>query len=161
MLGSFQHSRDNVQCGVMFNVPGNGLGVTLFNDRAVAIDKGEIVLIGYDPDGSAGLTQGMQALDIATSSFVIYTAVALEAVAVDEIGYFQVSGFCADADVDGTTDVAKGDFLEVLNGADGMIKAGTTRTLGSCAIALEAVVADADTSAEVYLIGEPHTIEAT
>ena len=161
MLGSFQHSRDNVQCGVLFNVAGHGAGITLFNDRATAIDKGEIVLIGYDPDGSAGLTQGMQALDIATSTFVVFTAVALESVAVDAIGYFQISGYCADADVDGTTDVAKGDFLEVLNTADAMIKAGTTRTLGSCAIALEAVTADADTSAIVYLIGEAHTIEAT
>ena len=161
MLGSFQHSRDRNQVGVTFNVPGNGKGITLFNDRATAIDKGEIVLIGYDPDGTNGLLQGMQALDVATSTFVVFTAVALESVAVDAIGYFQVSGYCADADVDGTTDVAKGDFLEVINGADGMIKAGTSRTLGSCAIALEAVTADADTSAEVYLIGESHTIEST
>ena len=163
MLGSFQHSRDNVQVGAMFNVPGNGRGVTLFNDRVGAIAKGEVVLIGYDPDGSNGLLQGMQALAVATSSFVVITAVAMEAVAVDAIGYFQISGVCSYALVDGTADVVAGDFLEVINAGTAFIKAGTSRTLGSGAIALGAQATDlgAGTATPVYLIGEAHTIEAT
>ena len=85
MLGKHVNSRDNVQVGVMFNAPGNGRGITLFNDQASAIALGDVVLIGYDPDGSAGLTQGMQALAPATSTFVVFTAIAMEAVAVDAI----------------------------------------------------------------------------
>jgi len=160
MLGSFQHSRDNVQAGVTFNVA-NGKGITLFNDTAGAIAKGQIVLIGYDVDGNDGLLEGVQCIACATNSFVIYTAVAMEIVAVDAIGYFQVSGVCSYALVDGTADVVAGDFLEVINAGEAMIKAGASRTLGSCAIALGAMATDAGTATPVLLIGEPHTIESS
>ena len=162
MLGKLINSRDDVQAGVMFNTEGNGMGVTLFNDRSDAIVKGEPVLIGYDVDGNDGLIEGMQCLDIATNSFVIYTAVAMEAVAVDAIGYFQISGVCTYALVDGTSaDVVAGDFLEVINAGTALIYAGTARTLGSCAIALASQAANSEVATSCYLFGEPHTIESS
>lgn len=161
MLGSFQHSRDRVQVGTMFNVLGNGLGILLFNDQASAIAKGDVVVVGYDPDGTSGLAQGMQAHAPATSTTIYaYTAIALEAVAVDAVGYFQVSGVCQ-AFVDGTADVVAGDFLEVLNGTNELIKEGTTKATGSVGIALEAQAEDSNVLISIYKIGERHFIQAT
>ena len=160
MLGKHVNSRDNVQVGIMFNTEGNGQGISLFNDQASVIALGDVVLIGYDPDGTNGLLQGMQALAPATSTFVVYTAIAMESVAVDDVGYFQISGVCQ-AFIDGTADVVAGDFLEVLNGTNELIKAGTSRTLGSSAIALEAQATDSNVLKSIYKFGEAHTIEAT
>lgn len=159
MLGKLVNSRDDVQVGIMFNTEGNGMGISLFNDQATAIALGDIVLVGYDPDGTAGLTQGMQALAPATNTFNVYTAVAMEAVAVDAVGFFQLSGVC-DAFIEGTTDVAAGDFLEVLNGENEYKKDGAARTTVSSAIALAAQAANSNVLTSVYKIGEPHTIAA-
>ena len=159
MIGMREDIRDKLVTGTLFDVPPNGVGITLFNDQASAIALGDVVVVGYDPDGSNGYTQGMQALAAATSSFVVFTAVALEAVAVDVIGYFQITGV-VDAFVEGTTDVAKGDFLEVLNGENEWKKDGAARTTVSGAVALAVQAADSNVLTSVLLIGESHTIAA-
>ncbi len=68
-------------------------------------------------------------------------------------------GYC-EALVDGTTDVAKDDFLEVLNGADGAIKDATTQSTKSFAIACEAQT-DSDTLTDVYVLGVPAVISGS
>ena len=160
MLGSFVNSRDNVQVGRMFNAPGGGMGISLFNDQASAIAVGDIVVVGYDPDGTNGRLQGMQAHAPATSAFNVYTAVCIKACAVDAVGYFQLSGVVS-AFVDGTADVVAGDFLEVLNGTNEFIKDATSRSALSSAIALASQATDSNVAIDVYKIGEGHTISAT
>ena len=161
MLGGFVNSRDDVQVGKMFNTPGgNGMGISLFNDQASAIAVGDVVLVGYDPDGNNGLLEGMQALAPATMAFVVYTAICIKACAVDKVGYFQLSGV-VDAYVKGDTDVAKGDFVEVLNGTNEYILDGTARTTVSSAMALAASTDAGNNLTSIYKIGEPHTIAAS
>ena len=64
-----------------------------------------------------------------------------------------IQGVCQ-ALVDGTTDVANGAFLEVLNAGTGFVlDHATAPTVNAMAIAREAVTADENTEAEVYLIG--------
>ena len=159
MIGLRTDSRDKMNAGMVFDVPPNGVGITLFNDQASVIALGDVVLVGYDPDGTNGYTQGVQALAPATAAYPVFTAVALEAVAVDAIGYFQISGV-VNAFIEGTTDVAAGDFLEVLNGENEWKKDGAARTLVSGAVALAAQAADSNVLTSVLLIGEGHNIAA-
>lgn len=156
MLGKKVNSRDNVQAGVMFNVS-NGQGITLFNDTASPIALGDVVQIIYDVDGNNGLLEGMQCETPAATAWVTYTAIALEIVAVDAIGFFQVSGVC-DAFVEGTSAVAKGDFLEVLDAENELKKEGTVRTANNTAIALAAQAAGSNVLISIYKFGEAHVI---
>jgi len=74
------------------------------------------------------------------------------AIADDAFGWVQVYGE-AECLVDGTTDVAAGDFLEVINSGTAAIKEGTALAKGSFAVAVDAVTADAATQATVFLTG--------
>ena len=55
--------------------------------------------------------------------------------------------------VNGSTSVAKDDFLEVINGADNLVKDGTAQTTNSVAIATEAQTSSSDTLTDVYMLG--------
>ena len=160
MLGLRTDVRDKLNTGMIFDVGVNGVGITLFNDQAGALAIGTVVQVIYDPDGTNGLTQGMQAGAPASTAWVTFTAIALESVGVDAIGYFQIAGVC-DALVEGTTDVAAGDFLEVLNTEVSFKKDGTSRTANSAAVALAAQAADSAVLTSVLLIGEAHVIAAS
>ena len=62
-----------------------------------------------------------------------------------------------DALVEGTTDVAAGDFLKIAQATSttGYLKDGTSKTTSSHAIAHAAQTANSNVAAKVYLIGEP------
>ena len=122
-----------------------------------AIAVGDVVEVGYDPDGNNGILEGMQALTPATRTFPVVTAVCIKACPVDTVGYFQLSGV-VNAYVEGTADVAKGDYLEVLNATNEYILDGTARTTVSSAMALAVSVDAGNNLISVYKIGEQHTI---
>jgi hypothetical protein len=63
--------------------------------------------------------------------------------------------------VEGTTDVAKDDYLELLNTEKSAKKDGTTRTTNSFAIACEAQAANSAVLIEVELLGMPAICAAT
>jgi len=157
MLGKLVNSRDIVQAGVMFNVEGNGMGIMLFNDTAGVIALGDVVQIIYDVDGNDGLIEGMQCGTPEATAWATFTAVALESVAVDDVGQFQISGV-VDAYVEGTSAVAKGDFLEVLDGENEYKKEGTVRTANNAGIALAAQAAGSNVLISIYKFGEAHVI---
>ena len=56
--------------------------------------------------------------------------------------------------MEGTTDVAKDDFLEVLNTEDSFKKDASTRSTNSVAIAQEAQASNSEVLTNVYLLGE-------
>lgn len=119
--------------------------------------KGEFQIISWDGDE---LTSP-QITDPAT--LAVYQEVGVLTKAMTAAGYawVQVAGKC-EALVDGTTDVAKDDYLEVLNGAISATKDATARSVNSVAIACEAqATAGSTTLADVILLGGPVIIAAT
>ena len=71
-----------------------------------------------------------------------------------------ISGDC-DALVSGSSNVAKDDFLEVVNGADNFIKDASSRSENSVAIAREAYTSAADVLKKVSLLGERVIVAAS
>ena len=120
-------------------------------------EKGEILVRSYDGDEE----YNPKALAAATATFGQKIVVASED--QGSTAGFQwciIEGNC-EALVDGTTDVAKDDFLEVLNGADGLTKDGSSRSGGSVAIAREAQTTNSDVLTDVYVFSETATIAAS
>lgn len=134
-------------------------GKTVYEYLYVPADtvQGEVLVKSFDGDEETN----PKAVEAATATFQQKVVVASE-----DQGSTAGFQWCAvegeiQALVDGTTDVAKDDFLEVINGADGLTKDGTSRTTVSVAIAREAQATNADTLTNVYLIGEGNTIAAS
>lgn len=126
--------------------------IYLYNATAAAIVVGQCVLIEYT--GLPGTNP--QAIALAAKTAIYYhLAVALEAIADLGKGWFAITG-PVDALVEGTTDVAIGDFLKVTAGTSstGLIKDGTTKTEDSYAIAHAAQAANSNVLTKVWLIGD-------
>lgn len=88
--------------------------------------------------------------------------VAMEAVGATSWGWFAFQGY-VECGVEGTTDVAAGDFLLVSAGVSttGLVKDATTRSKRSCAIAMEAQASNAVVTTRVYLLGDLFSVSAT
>ncbi len=115
---------------------------------------GQVVAVKYSE------TYGYCFGAVATTDFPVLTGVTPALIGASVPGLVQVCGTC-EALVDGdTTDVAAGDFLEVLNGATAFVKDGAARTTVSAAVAVDANAAAAALKT-VMLIPEQHTIAAT
>jgi len=111
--------------------------------------KGEFQIIGFDGDEEYSPKVG----DAGTLAVYQEVGVVLEEHTAAGYAWVQVAGVC-EALVDGTTDVAKDDYLEVLNTAVSAVKDGTARSVNSVAIAREAqTVAGSTTLADVELLG--------
>lgn len=70
-----------------------------------------------------------------------------------EFAWGQVRGICQ-ALVNGTMDVAKDNYLEILNGADNFVLDSTVRSVNSVAIACEAYTDSTDALKTVHLLGD-------
>ena len=119
--------------------------------------KGQVLVRVYDGDEETN----PKAIAVATSS--VYQRLVVATKDQGATAGFQwcvIEGECS-ALVNGTTDVAKDDFLEILTTASSLVKDATSRSTNSGAIARGAVTANADTLSPVYLIGERVIIAAT
>lgn len=85
----------------------------------------------------------------------VYQQVGVASVTTTAAGWlwYQIKGD-AEALVEGTTDVAVGDFLEVLTTETSFKKDGTSRTTNSPCIAQEAQAANSSVLTNVYLFGD-------
>lgn len=85
---------------------------------------------------------------------VKYVGVATEAIATGNWTWIVVQGY-TDALVEGTTDVAKDDYLKFVSSSSttAPIKDGTARTTNSAAIARAAQTANSEVSTAVYILG--------
>lgn len=119
--------------------------------------KGQLYTLTYDGDEATNPTGSANA----TSTVYQYLVVATKTSTTAGFQWAQYKGDCDFALVDGTTDVAKDDFLEVINAGTAMIKDATSRSALSVAIAREAQTANAATATLVYLIGDRVTNAAT
>lgn len=144
--------RNRAEVGETFNVPPNGRGISLYNATGSAIVVGEVVWIGYEEaDGKE-----MVANVVANKSFPVRTAVAIEAIANEEIGLFQTQGECL-ALVMGAA-VLAGDYLEAVASNVYFAEDGASRTTVSAAVALEVWATSSSALKKVFLLGEQHTI---
>lgn len=119
--------------------------------------KGEVLARVYDGDEETN----PKAIQPATSS--VYQKMVVATQDQGATAGFQwcvIEGEC-DGLVNGTTDVAKDDFLEVLNGTSAFVKDATSRSTNSGAIAREAVTANANTLSKIYLFGERSIVAAS
>lgn len=125
--------------------------VSAYNETGSASAKGEVATIAYSND------YGTEVIAAATTTFPVRTAVGVKAYAQHELGWWQIAGE-AEALVEGTTDVAAGDFLEVLNTETAFKKDGASRTTVSGAVAIDAQATNSAVLSTVRLIPEQHTI---
>lgn len=137
----------------------NGVGtgeyreeVFLYNNTGGATVVGQCGLLEYTGLG----TTNPQIVALAAKTAIYYhLVVAMEAVAAAGGVWCAVQG-PADILVEGTTDVAVGDFLKAVAGTSttALIKDGTTKTEDSYAIAHAAQAANSAVLTKCYLIGE-------
>jgi len=138
--------------GIEFTDKDGNTYISAYNETGGDISAaGTVVTLGYSND------YGVEAIAVATTSFPVRTAVSLGAVSEHDLAWFQVGGE-AEAGVEGTSDVAAGDFLEVLNGESAFKKDGSSRTTVSAAVAVDAQSENEVVVVTVRLINEQHTI---
>lgn len=113
---------------------------------------GDVVVISYDEDGP-------ETAAAATSTVYQQVGVVCTAATVGLEVLLQTRGF-AEAYVEGTTDVAAGDFLEVLNGENELKKDGT-RSANSVAVAVDAQAENKNVLSTVFMLGERALIAAS
>lgn len=125
--------------------------VRLINNSGGALVKNQVVLVEYTGLG----TTNPGVITVAAKTPNYFAVVATEAVAASAFSWFVFQGY-VDALVEGTTDVAVGDFLKLVAGTSstGFIKDGTAKTTKSFAIAHAAQATDSAVAAKVYLFGE-------
>lgn len=128
------------------------LAVRLYNGTGGATVVGRVYRIAFDGDEE---TNPKAAACVTLASVYQNVVVALEVTADATWGWFAIQGYCQ-AFVEGTTDVAKDDFLTVNDAtdADAFIGDTTTRTVNSFAIACEAQADNSAVLKRVYLFGD-------
>lgn len=128
------------------------LAIRLYNATGGAMVKGRVYKLAFDGDEE---TNPSAVAVVTLASVYQNVVVALEDVAATSWGWFAFQGYC-DAFVEGTTDVAKDDFLTCNDATDddAFIGDTTTRTVNSMAIACAAQAANSAVLTQVYLFGD-------
>jgi len=121
-----------------------------------ALTLGKVYQLTYSQ--TAG--QEVQTATPATIGGPTITAVARRAEKAGDIVWLQKGGQC-EAYVEGTTDVAAGDFLEVLNGENDFKKDGSALSENSAAVAVDAQSDNSAVLVTVMLINKVHQIAAS
>ena len=100
---------------------------------------------------------------VAPATLTVYQEIAVNPTlqgATAGFQWCQTRGIC-NVLTDGTTDIAKDDFLEVLNTETALTKDSTARSVNSVGIACEAQTDATDTLTSVQLLGDRVIIAAT
>lgn len=128
------------------------LAVRLYNGTGAAMVAGRVYRIAFDGDEE---TNPSAVACVTLASVYQNVVVALEDTAAASWGWFAIQGYC-DAFVEGTTDVAKDDFLTCNDATDddAFIDDTTARTVNSFAIACAAQADNSAVLTRVYLFGD-------
>lgn len=135
--------------GVAGQIRHEGNRIYIYAYCAGAETRGNVRVISYDGDEETNPTAGTPA----TSSVYQKIGVAMKTTSAAGFLWYQLQGD-AEALVEGTTDVAKDDFLEVLNGEVSFKKDSATRSTNSVGIAQEAQTTNSAVLTNIYLTGE-------
>ena len=116
------------------------LCVRLYNATGAAMVTGRVYRVAFDGDEE---TNPSAVACVTLANVYQNVVVAMSDVAITSWGWFAIQGYCQ-AFVEGTTDVAKDDFLTVNDATDddAFIDDTTARTINSFAIACEAQAAN-------------------
>lgn len=142
--------------GAQGSVRAQGSNIDIYAYIPEAKAKGEFQVITHDGDEE----YSPKVADPATLAVYQYVGVLLEAQTAAGYAWVRIKGKVK-ALVDGTTDVAKDDYLEVLNNTVGAVKDATTRSVNSVAIAREAQATNENTLTDVELLGDRAIIAAS
>jgi hypothetical protein len=113
-----------------------------------------------DINAASGDVVAGQTAAPATLAVYHYVGAPQRAYAQYEIAQIQVGGE-GELLVDGTTDVAKADYLEVINGGTSAVKDGTSRTVNAIAMASEAQATNSAVLIDVVFLGVPIQVAAS
>lgn len=130
--------------------------VRLYNATGGALVAGATYMVDFDGDEETN----PKVIACAAVTVDVQVVIAQEATATASWGWFTYAGYC-DALVEGTTDVAKDDYLKIVAGtsATSFIKDGTARTSDSGAIATAAQTANSSVLTKVFLLGDRFDID--
>ena len=128
------------------------LAVKLYNGTGAACVVGAPYIVTFDGDEETN----PKVATVASLAVYQHVVVALEATAAAAWGWFAIQGTVALTAVEGTTDVAKDDFLKIVTAtsAVSMIKDAATRSTASFAIACEAQAANSVVNIRCFLLGD-------
>ena len=134
-----------------------GWQIRLYYPSGSALSIGSVVKIAY-----TGQSSGDPQCIACVSGSAAYdrVVVAVNATASGNWDWFWIEGIC-NALVEGTTDVAVGDYLlvDISTAAGSFSKDGAALTANSAAIAMAAQAANSSVLAKVRLLGERVTIQ--
>lgn len=118
---------------------------------------GTPLVVTYDGD------EEIMVSGVAPATLAVYQEIAIVprlAGSVAEFMWCQTRGVCS-ALVNGTTDVAKDDYLEVINAGTALVDDSTARSVNSVAIACEAYTLTPDALKSVVLLGDRVIVAAS
>lgn len=147
--GAIRYSEYVDSSGVNTHEP--QIQVRLYNATGGACVVGRPYMVTYDGDEETNPSVTTPAA-VSAPCWVVF---ATEATATASWGWFTIAGY-DDVLVEGTTDVAKDDFLKITAAttATAMLKDGTTKTTDSIAIACAAQASNSEVLTKCYIIGE-------
>lgn len=125
----------------------------VYNGTGSALVANRPYLVTYA--GSSVTVENPRVTALAAVAGPYQVVIAEEAIPNGEWGWVCFQGY-HDCGVEGTTDVAAGDFLKVAAGTStsGLVKDGTSRTVESVAIACAAQASNAVVDKRVFLLGD-------
>lgn len=118
---------------------------------------GTPLVVSYDGD------EEVMVAGVVPATLAVYQEIAITptlAGAVAEFQWCQVRGVCQ-ALVNGTADVAKDDFLEVINAGTALVDDSTVRSVNSVAVACEAYTTNSAALKTVQLLGDRVIVAAS
>jgi hypothetical protein len=176
-MGAIPNYQGGANCANMEEVKGSDgqIYVKIYNDTGAALSNGAIYELSWEVDATdtsnpiirtilkAPATEAVSVVQIAV---VDNTPLGKTTIAAAEYGFVCIKGFTY-ALVDGTTDVAAGDQLEVLNAGTAFIQAAAA-TAGdagtiideTCAIAMEAYTSATPANKMVFMLGKQTVVKA-
>jgi len=133
----------------------------VYNGTGGALTQYAMYTLSFDGDEETNPKLIANVSGASTGLYYAYRVVATEAAAAAAYTDVVVWGWYTCL-VEGTTDVAKDDFLKIDTSVSttAPIKDGTTKTTGSVAIAAEAQATNSAVAARVFLLGERAVINA-
>ena len=152
----FQTETRNNSDGTLYKV------VRAYNGTGSAATANACYVLRYDGDEETNPSIVAASTSVTGTTAINYVVVATDAIAAASFGWYAIHGVY-DVLVEGTTDVAKDDYLELVQStsATALVKDGTSLTINSVAIACAAQAANSAVATRCFLFGERITLAAS
>lgn len=129
--------------------------IRLYNGTGGVLTAARLYVVGYG--GTTTTAPNPRVAAPATSTVQKYYVVSLAASADAAYDWFVLAGYCS-LGLEGTTDIAAGDFIKAVNAQVYAVKDATSLSAVSVGLALEAQAADSVVNKIAYMTGERVTL---